>query len=175
MKIQNQLSSSLVISDQLKDGVSQYQSGVKHITLAPNGTAGGGDIQEIPDTIAGESAALAALLADGSLMIIGVSEELGGEAVPGLAKRVLYAANVDLATGDVAGTWDVSFPVDVAVDASGTAVDQEITAATDYVVLVTAVGGVPTIVPRVSTKLVTGFTVVGDATGVVDILAFRIV
>jgi hypothetical protein len=108
-------------------------------------------------------------------MVIGVSEKLGGDVVPGLAKRVLYAANVDLATGDVAGTWDVSFPIDATMDASGVAVDQEIALATDYVVVVTAVGGAPTIVPRVSTKLVTGFTVVGDAAGVVDILAFRIV
>jgi hypothetical protein len=83
MKIQNQLTKALVISDVLVDSVSQYQSGVKYVTLAPNGVTG--DSVELPNSIAGESVAIKRLLDDGSLQIVaGGEEKLGGQKVPGV-------------------------------------------------------------------------------------------
>ena len=78
MKIKNVTSKALVIHDELIDSQSQYQSGIKAIHLAPNGTI------EIPNTIAGESATLQALLASGEAKIVGTGEALGGAAVPGV-------------------------------------------------------------------------------------------
>jgi len=185
VKIQNQLSSTLVISDQLKDSVSQFQSGIKYVTLAPNGASG--DTVSIADTIAGESAALKALLADESVKIIGVDNKLGSDFVPGLntfvkttpslkwshGGPVLFAGVVTL---DGGGVFVVNFSG--GVDAAGVLADGnldiELAAATDYVVVATKQGSAPTIVPWV-TKGITSFTITGDAAALVSVLAYRAV
>jgi hypothetical protein len=84
MKIQNMTSHAIEIGDVLSDSVNQYQSGIKRASLAPNGSANDTDKVVIADTVAGESAVLAALLADGSVMIVGGDQELGGNPVPGV-------------------------------------------------------------------------------------------
>lgn len=82
MKIKNQLTGTLVISDVLVDEVSQYQSGIKQLALSANGTAG--DSAEIVDSIAGESKALADALRLGQVKIVGGSQKLGAAVVPGV-------------------------------------------------------------------------------------------
>jgi len=83
MKIQNTTTKGLVLHDPLVDAQSQYQSGVKSITLAPNGSAG--DTIDLPDTIAGESTSIQKGLADGSLKLLsGSIPKLGADAVPGV-------------------------------------------------------------------------------------------
>jgi hypothetical protein len=84
MKIQNLTSHAIEIGDILSDSVNQWQSGIKRASLAPNGSANDTDKVVIADTVAGESAALASLLADGSVGIVGGDQALGGNAVPGV-------------------------------------------------------------------------------------------
>jgi hypothetical protein len=185
VKIQNQLSSSLIISDQLKDSVSQFQSGVKYLVLNPLGSTG--DSVEIPDSIAEQSAALQVALTAGQAKITGIGNKLGADFVPGLRTftkvtpvltwarggAVLFAAQVPL---DGGGVFVVNFSG--GVDAAGVLADGnlEVTLAldSDYVVVVTQQGGAPVIIPRVSAKTATSFTITGDAAAVVSVLAHRV-
>jgi hypothetical protein len=83
MKLQNQTANALVLSDLLEDTLSQYQSGVKQITFAPNGDANGNDIKDIPNVIVALSKGIQAKLADGGLKIVNNDESLGGNALFG--------------------------------------------------------------------------------------------
>lgn len=171
MRVQNQTTKAIALQDLLKDSQSQYQSGVKLLNLAPNGLAN--DAANIPDSIAGESPALQALFGTGELKIVGVTEELSELAVPGtFGGRVLFAGTVTL---DGGGLFQIAFGTDGGADLDEVATSHTLALVTDYVVTVTQEGGAPTIIPRVSTKLVTGFTITGDAAAVVSVLAFRAV
>ena len=83
MKIQNQTAAPLVIHDTLNDSESQWQSGVKNLTLMPLNTTG--DTIDIVDSIAAESVCIQNYLADGSLLMLANSlPVLGTQAVPGM-------------------------------------------------------------------------------------------
>ena len=82
MKIKNQTANTLVLSDVLADEVSQFQSGIKQATLSPHGSSG--DSLEIPNSIAGESVVLQALLTSGAVKVVGGEQSLGGRGVPGV-------------------------------------------------------------------------------------------
>jgi hypothetical protein len=82
MKIQNMSTHAVEIGDIQSDSVNQWQSGIKRASMGPNGSAS--DTVVIADSIAGESAVLAALLASGDVVIVGGDQELGGNPVPGV-------------------------------------------------------------------------------------------
>jgi len=185
MKIRNQLTTAIQLSDLLRDAAEQYQAGIKDITLTPNGTSG--DTVEIPDTMAQESVSLQTSLTNGDIKITGVDNKLGGSLVPGLQTftkatpvltwtrggSVLFSGQITL---DGGGLFVVNFSggVDAAGVLANGNLDVTLAAAADYVVLVTQEGGAPTIIPRVSAKTTTSFTITGDAAAVVSAFAFRV-
>jgi hypothetical protein len=83
MKIQNTTPLVLQIHDKLDDSISQWQSGVKNVSLAPYGSSG--DTIEIPDTIAAESPCVRLWSEYEAVQILaGTVPALVNQAVPGV-------------------------------------------------------------------------------------------